>query len=206
MFTDHKLRLTSNWKVTAWRTWAQDCLYQRHTQYPLQINLTACVYDSSVNRTAESYFTTKVNKKSKAVRYKTGRQSQMQWCKLKVFTSKREDVNLMFINHRKEDGIYPLKRDSKAQDKRSKIYSNNMQKNYKWFAFSTYWEHNSVIERWNLIILTSLQDKAISSFHCYLSAPKQLKSLKTTQSVKYWKRYVHTTWQSHHVPESLTTP
>ncbi len=32
----------------------------------------------------------------------------------------------MFTNYGKEDGIYPLKRDSKAQ--RSKIYSNNMQK------------------------------------------------------------------------------
>ena len=73
-----------------------------------------------------SYFTTKVNKKSKAVRDKTGGQSQIQWCKLKVVTSKHEDFNLMFTNHGKEDGIYPLKRDSKAQ--RSKIYSNNMQK------------------------------------------------------------------------------
>ena len=66
-------------------------------------------YDPSVNRTAESYFTTKVNKKSKAVRDKTGRQSQIQWCKLKVVTSKHEDFNLMFTNHGKEDGIYPLK-------------------------------------------------------------------------------------------------
>jgi hypothetical protein len=56
----------------------------------------------------------KVNKKSKAVRDKTGWQSQIQWCKLKVFTSKQEDFNVMFTNHRKEDGIYPLKRDSKS--------------------------------------------------------------------------------------------
>jgi hypothetical protein len=59
----------------------------------------------------------KINKNSKAVRDKTGRQSPMQWCKLKVFTSKHEDFNLMFTNHGKEDGIYPLKRDSKAQNK-----------------------------------------------------------------------------------------
>jgi hypothetical protein len=59
-----------------------------------------------------------VNKNSKAVRDKTGRQSQIQWCKLQVFTSKHEDFNLMMLtNHRKEDGIYPLKRDSKAQNK-----------------------------------------------------------------------------------------
>jgi hypothetical protein len=34
-----------------------------------------------------------------------------------VVTSKHEDFNLMFTNHGMEDGIYPLKRDSKAQDK-----------------------------------------------------------------------------------------
>jgi hypothetical protein len=39
---------------------------------------------------------TKVNKQSKAVRDKTGWQSQIQWCKLKVVTSKHEDFNLVF--------------------------------------------------------------------------------------------------------------
>jgi hypothetical protein len=34
-----------------------------------------------------------------------------------VATSKHEDFNLVFTNHGLEDGIYPLKRDSKAQDK-----------------------------------------------------------------------------------------
>jgi hypothetical protein len=34
-----------------------------------------------------------------------------------VATSKHEDFDLMFTNHRMEDGIYPLKRDSNAQDK-----------------------------------------------------------------------------------------
>ncbi len=59
---------------------------------PLQINLVAWVYDPSVNQTAESYFTTKVNKKSKAVRDKTGWQSQIQWCELRVVSSKHEDL------------------------------------------------------------------------------------------------------------------
>ncbi len=53
----------------------------------------------------------KVNKKSKAVRDKFGRKF------LKVVTSKHEDFNLMFTNHGKEDGICPLKRDTKAQTK-----------------------------------------------------------------------------------------
>jgi hypothetical protein len=70
---------------------------------------------------------TKVNQKLKAVKDKTGRQSQIQWCKLKVVTSKHEDFNLVFTNHGKEDGIYPprkehiLKRDSKSTKQRSII-------------------------------------------------------------------------------------
>jgi hypothetical protein len=62
----------------------------------------------------------------------------MQWCKLKVFTSKREDFNLMFTNHGKEDGIYPLKRDSKAQNKDQISIVTTCQNTYKGFVFSTY--------------------------------------------------------------------
>ncbi len=54
---------------------------------------------------------TKVNKKAKAVRDKTGWQTQIQWCKLQVVTSKHEDMNLVFTNHRKEDGIYPPRKE-----------------------------------------------------------------------------------------------
>ncbi len=96
------------------------------------------MYDPSVNQTAESYFTAKVNKKSKAVRDKTGWQSQIQCFKLKVVTSKHEDFNLMFTNHRKEDGIYPLKRDSKAQNKDQRSIVTTCKNNCTGFAFSTY--------------------------------------------------------------------
>jgi hypothetical protein len=41
----------------------------------------------------------------KAVRDKTGRQPQIQRCKLKLVTNKYEDFNLVFTNHRKMDGI-----------------------------------------------------------------------------------------------------
>jgi hypothetical protein len=96
-------------------------------------------YDPSVNRTAEGYFTTKVNKNSKAVRDKTGWQSQIQWCKLKVFTSKHEDFNLIFTNHRKEDGIYPLKRDhSNAQNKDQRSIVTTCKNTNEGFVFSTY--------------------------------------------------------------------
>ncbi len=45
------------------------------------------------------------------------------WCKLKVDTSKHEDLKLMYANHGKEDEIYhprtkkPLKEIAKAQNK-----------------------------------------------------------------------------------------
>jgi hypothetical protein len=80
----------------------------------------------------------KVNKKSKAVREKTGWQSQIQWCKLKVVTSKHENFNLMFTNHRKEDRIYPLKRDSNAQNKDQRSILTTCKNTCKGFAFSTY--------------------------------------------------------------------
>jgi hypothetical protein len=80
----------------------------------------------------------KVNKKSKAGRDKTRRQSQMQWSKLKVFTSIREDFNLMFTNHGKEDGIYPLRRDSKAQNKDQISIVITCKNTHKGFALSTY--------------------------------------------------------------------
>jgi hypothetical protein len=35
----------------------------------------------------------------KAVRDKTGQQSQIQWCKLEVDTNKHENFNLVFTNH-----------------------------------------------------------------------------------------------------------
>jgi hypothetical protein len=80
----------------------------------------------------------KVKKKSKAVRNKPGRQSQIQWYKPKVVTTKHEDYNLTFTNHRKEDGIFPLKGDSKAQNKDQRSIVTTCKNTYKGFAFSTY--------------------------------------------------------------------
>ncbi len=57
-----------------------------------------------------------------------------QWGKLLVNTNQHEDLNLMFANHRKEDGIYPLTtiEIAKAQKKDYQIYSKKMQKYQKW--------------------------------------------------------------------------
>ncbi len=55
-----------------------------------------------------------------------------------VVTSKHEDCNLVFTNHGKEERIYPLKRDSKAQDKDQRSIVTTCKNTYKGFAFSTY--------------------------------------------------------------------
>jgi len=111
-FTWDVLCLTFNQiKVKAWRTWAWDRLYQKHTQDHCR-SISSLEYDPSVNQTAESYFRTKVNNKSKAGRDNMKWQSQIQWCKLKVVTSKQEDFNLVFTNHRKEDRIYPPRKEN----------------------------------------------------------------------------------------------
>jgi hypothetical protein len=55
-----------------------------------------------------------------------------------VVTCKHEDSNLVFTNHGTEDGIYPLKRDSKAQDKDQRSIVQHAKNTYKGVAFSTY--------------------------------------------------------------------
>ncbi len=55
-----------------------------------------------------------------------------------VVTSESEDFNLMFTNHGKEDRIYPLIRDSKAQNKDQRSIVTTCKHTYKGFAFSTY--------------------------------------------------------------------
>ncbi len=104
-------------------------------------------YDPSVNRTAESYFTTKVNKNSKS----SQRQNWTAVSNIMVQTKNRnqrhEECNLVFTNHGKEDGIYPLrtkipskKEIAKAQNKDQQFRSivKTCKSTKKGFAFSTY--------------------------------------------------------------------
>jgi hypothetical protein len=53
-------------------------------------------------------------------------------------TSKHENCNLMFTNQGKDDGIYPLNRDSKAQNKDQRSIVTTYTNTYKGFAFSTH--------------------------------------------------------------------
>ncbi len=55
-----------------------------------------------------------------------------------VVTNKHEDCNLVFTNHGKEDGVYPPKRDSKAQNKDQRSIVTTCKNTYKGVAFSFY--------------------------------------------------------------------
>ncbi len=55
-----------------------------------------------------------------------------------VVTSKHNDCTLMFTNHGKEDGLYPLKQDSKAQDKDQRSIVTTCKNTYKGVAVLTY--------------------------------------------------------------------
>ncbi len=151
MFTDHKhknliwdvLCLSSNRKVVAWRTWAQDCLYQRHTQYRCRsISRLECMTPVSIKQLRATL-------RWKSIKVKSSQ--RQNWIAVSnimvqtVVTSKHEDCILVFANHGKEDGIYPLKRDSKAHDKDQRSIVTTCKNTYKGVAFSTYWRHSSAI-------------------------------------------------------------
>ena len=66
-------------------------------------------YDPSVNQTAESYLMTKVKGNSRSVQRQNWLAVSKHWCNVETDdTTKHEDWNLVFANHREEDEIYPL--------------------------------------------------------------------------------------------------
>ncbi len=88
-------------------------------------------YDPNVNRTAESFHTTKVRNNS------SQRQCWMtvskKWCKLDIdsdnldsYTNKHDDWNLMFAHHKEEEEVYPLTSieiaDAQRKDQELKAY------------------------------------------------------------------------------------
>jgi hypothetical protein len=125
VFTDHAnltrnaLGLTSD-RVCQWRLLLEEygskIVYIKGIHNTIADAVLWLEYDSSANRTAESFYTTKVrNSKSRQ------RQNWMtvlkNWCKLNkdtdkldidLNTDKHDDWNLMFAHHKDKDKIYPL--------------------------------------------------------------------------------------------------
>jgi hypothetical protein len=99
---------------------------QRHT-HTVADAISRLGYDPIVNQTAESYFMTKVNKKSNSSQRQNWTAVSNKMVQTKSRHQRHEDCNLVFTNHRKEDELYPmriknpLKKDSKSTKQRSKI-------------------------------------------------------------------------------------
>ncbi len=71
-------------------------------------------YDPSVNRTAESFYMTKVRNSKRRQRQKWMMVSK-KWCeldidtdKLDLYTNKHDAWSLVFAHYKEEDEIYPL--------------------------------------------------------------------------------------------------
>jgi hypothetical protein len=88
-------------------------------------------YDPSVNRTAESFHTTKVrNNSSQSQCWMT---VSKKWCKLDIdsdnldsYTNKHDDWNLVFAHHKEVEEVYPLTlteiADAQHKDQELKAY------------------------------------------------------------------------------------
>ncbi len=73
-------------------------------------------YDPSINRTAESYYMTKV-RHSKSLQRQNWMTVLKNWCELYIdidtdnqdlYTNKHDDWNFVFAHHKEEDEVYPL--------------------------------------------------------------------------------------------------
>jgi hypothetical protein len=157
VFTDHinlmrdALGLTSD-RVYQWRLLLEEygpkIVYIKGIHNTVADAVSRLEYDPSVNRTGESFHTTKVRNNSRQ------RQCWMtvskQWCKLDVdsdnldsYTDKHDDWNLVFAHHKEEDEIYPLTvteiADAQRKDHELKVYFKKNAKNAtKRYRFSSY--------------------------------------------------------------------
>jgi hypothetical protein len=120
----------------------------------------------------------KINRNSKAVRDKTGWQSQNTMVQTNVDTNKHEGFNLMFTNHGKENGRYPPRTKNTlwkeiATSTNKDHYLRSIVKTCKNtkrdLRFQLIEDIIVLYQRWNLIISASLQDRAISWYHSTFS-------------------------------------
>ncbi len=84
-------------------------------------------YDPSINHTADSYHMTKIKKRcSKCSQRQSWMTVSKHWCNLEIDTTKHEDLNFAFANHREEDEIYPLTTieivEAQPKDQELKVY------------------------------------------------------------------------------------
>ncbi len=157
VFTDHTnlmrdaLGLTLD-RVYQWRllleVYGPKIVYIKGIHNTVADAVSQLEYDPSVNKTAESFHTTKVRNNSH--QKQCWMTVSKQWCKLDVdsdnldsYTDKHDDWNLVFAHHKKENEIYPLTlteiADAQCRDQELKVYfKKNAKMPQKRYRFSSY--------------------------------------------------------------------
>jgi hypothetical protein len=118
----------------------------------------------------------------------------------KIDTNKHKDLNFLFANHGEEDEIYPLTTMAIAETP------------HKYWELKVYYKKNAIMPKKDvclqlvedtkvlckngkLIILASLQHRAVAWYHHCLQNPGHSCLDKTMRSVMYWKGMCTTIWR-----------
>ncbi len=140
VFTDHAnlmrdaLGLTSD-RVYRWRlllgVYRPKIVYIKGIHNTVADAVSQLEYDPSVNKTAESFHTTKVGNRSRqrqnwATVSKNWRELDIDSDNLDSYTNKHNDWNLVFAHHEEEDEVYPLTlpeiADAQRKDQELKVH------------------------------------------------------------------------------------
>ncbi len=200
VFTDHKnlmrdaLGLTLD-QVYQWRllleVYGPKIVYIKGIHNTIADAISQLEYDPSVDWTAESYLMMEVKGNSRSVQRQNWLVVSKHWCNIETDnTTKHENWNIVFANHREEDEIYPLTTieiaEAQKRDQNLKIYyKRNAKTPEKGMSFQLIENIKALCKDNKLIIPASLQHRALSWYHHYLQHPGHSRLEETMRSVMY---------------------
>jgi hypothetical protein len=127
-----------------------------------------------------------------------------KWCKLDIdsdnldsYTKKHDDWNLVFAHHEEEEEVYPLTlteiADAQHKNQELKAYfKKNAIMPQKDMGIQLIEDTKVLCKNGQVMIPTSLQQRAVSWYRHYLPHPGHSRLKETMRSVMYWKG-MHTT-------------
>jgi hypothetical protein len=206
VFTDHAnlmrdaLGLTSD-RVYRWRLLLEEygpkVVYIKGIHNTLADAVLRLEYDPSVNKTAESFHTTKVRDSS------SQRQCWMtvskKWCELDFdsdnldsYTDNHDDWNLMFAHHKEEEEVYPLTlteiANAQCKDSELKAYFKiNAIMPQKSMGIQLIEDTKVLCKNGKVMIPPSFRQRAGRWYHHYLQHLGHSHLEETMRSVMYWK-------------------
>ncbi len=189
------LCMTSD-RVYRWRLLLEEygpkIVYIKDIHNTIADTISRLEYDPSINQTAENYHLMKVKRRSSQ---RSQRQSwktvSKHWC-IEIDTDKREDFKFLFANYGEEDEIYPLTTieisEAQCKDQELKVYyKKNARMSKKDMCLQLIEDTIVLCKNGKLIILASLQHRAVAWYHHYPQHPGHSCLKETMRSVIYWK-------------------